>query len=159
MHIQTSQTNQNAPNQSRLFLKTPYNGPIMHDVIIMVFIMVSLGHSTHPPSAMSIAFISISLLLSLLFVAMSSTKLSSLLLLLLLLPIFTSALVSVGTSGNSMAGADVGAHWSNAHPSRLAIDGKHIILYTRFRGRLDCRIKSSTLLVAFHISQIIDMIL
>ena len=124
MHIQTSQTNQNAPNQSRLFLITPYNGPIMHDVIIMVFIMVSLGHSTHPPSAMSIAFISISLLL-LFSVAVSSMKLS---LLLLLLSIFISVLLSVGSGGSTMAGADDGARWSSAHPSRLAIDGKHIIL-------------------------------
>lgn len=95
----------------------------MHDVIIMVFIMVSLGHSTHPPSAMSIAFISISLLL-LFSVAVSSMKLS----LLLLLSIFISVLLSVGSGGSTMAGADDGARWSSAHPSRLAIDGKHIIL-------------------------------
>ena len=94
----------------------------MHDVIIMVFIMVSLGHSTHPPSATSIAFISISLLL-LFSVAVSSMKLS-----LLLLSIFISVLLSVGSGGSTMAGADDGARWSSAHPSRLAIDGKHIIL-------------------------------
>jgi hypothetical protein len=102
---------------------------------------------------MSIAFMSMLLFVSLpstssfglLFASVLSRTISSLLSILLL----WFVLLSVGNGDGSVTGAEVGARWSNAHPSRLAIDGRQIILYTRLRGRLDWSIKSSTLLVAF----------
>ena len=48
-----------SPSQSRLFLITPYIGPIIAVVTIIVFMISSFAHSTQPPNAFSSDFTSI----------------------------------------------------------------------------------------------------